>query len=228
MSQKSVFPDETGLRWKAVRRPLGAGLMAATAVAGLLMLIIEMDGSTPDPPTTTHSAASASAAPAPAQGHNGMTDPINPPQTAQTNSTAPGEWLINDVAKTRGKPEVTQTSPDTLAATAPADAHAEVRASAPLPSDTRPGGDEHGSGSPAGAVARTDTSRAPDDATTSCMEAPTGQAPEGKRWYYRLEREDHRKCWYVRSRRHEASSRSNRHQRSRRTWVNWGPWDYEW
>lgn len=227
MIQKSVFPDETGLRWKAFRRPLGAGLMAVTAAAGLLMLIIEMDGTTPDPPTTAH-AASASAAPAPAQGHNRMTDPVDPSQTAEANSTAPGEWLINDVAKTREKPEVTQASPDPLPATAHADAQVETRASASSPSDTRPSGDEHGSGSPAAAVARTDTSRALDDATTSCMEAPAGQAPDGKRWYYRLDREDHRKCWYVRPRRHEASSRSNRHQRSRRTWANWGPWDFDW
>jgi hypothetical protein len=224
MIQKSVFPVETGLRWKAVRRPLAAGFMVVIGIAGLLMLIIEMDGATPDPPTTTHTAALA-----PAQGHNGMTDRVGSPQTAEANSTVPGEWLINDVAKTRAKPEVTQASPDPLpAAPAPADTHVETPAGSPLPSDTHPSGDEHGPAPPAGAVARIDTSRALNDASTSCMDAPVGQAPEGKRWSYHLDREDHRKCWYLRSRRHEASSRSSQHQRSRRSWVNWRPWDFEW
>jgi hypothetical protein len=222
MIQKSVFPDQTGLPWKAIRRPLAAGLVAVIGIAGLLMLIIQMDGATPDPPTLTHTGA-----PAPAQG--GMTGTVDPPQTAEANSTVPGEWLINDVAKTRAKPGVTQASPDPLPATAaPADTHVETPAGSPPPSDTHPGGDEHGPGTSAGAVARIDTSHALNDAATSCMEAPVGQAPEGKRWYYRLDREDHRKCWYLRSRRHEASRRSSQHQRSRRGWANWGPWDFEW
>jgi hypothetical protein len=220
MIQKSVFPDETGQRWKSVRRPLAAGVMAVTGIAGLLMLVIEMDSSLPDPPPLTHTAAPA----------NGVSDPVDPPQTtAAANSTVPGEWLINDVAKTRAKPEVTPASPDPLPApAAPADTHVETRAGLPLPSDTRPGGDEHGPGSPAGAVARIDTSRALDDPSTSCMEAPVGQAPEGKRWSYHFAREDHRKCWYLRARRHEASQRSSQHQRSRRSWANWRPWDFDW
>jgi hypothetical protein len=229
MIQKSVFPDDTGLRWRAVRRPLTAGIMAATGIAGLLMLIIEMDGTIPDPPIATQTAAAGPATPAPAQGRNGLTDLADPSHIAAPNSTVPGEWLINDVAKTRARPAVTQASPDPLPATAAtADAHVETGAGLPPPSDPRPGADEHGPGSAAGAVARVDTSRPHDDASATCMEAPVGQAPEGKRWSYHLDREDHRKCWYLRTRRHEASSRSSQHTRSRRTWANWRPWDFDW
>jgi hypothetical protein len=216
---KSVFPDERGLHWKVVRRPLAAGVMAVVGIAGLLMLIVEMDATTPDRPTTSHTAAPAS----------GMTDPVDLPQTAEANSTVPGEWLINDVAKTRAKPQATQPSPEAVPVTAAAaDAHVETRPGSPLPSDTRPGGDEHGPGLPVSAVARVDTSRPLDDAATSCAEGPVGQAPEGKRWSYHVDREGHRKCWYLRARKHEASRRSAQHQRSRRTWANWGPWDMDW
>jgi hypothetical protein len=228
MVQKSVFPDETGRRWKAIRRPLAAGVMAVTGIAGLLMLIIEMDRAVPDSPTATQAAAPVPAAPAPGQDRNGSTDPAGPTQIAAANSTVPGEWLINDVAKTRARPEVKQANPDPLPATvATADTHVETPVGSPAPSDTRSGENEHGPGSPAGAVARGDTSRALDDTATSCIEGPVGQAPDGKRWYYRFDREEHRKCWYLRARKHEAS-RSSPRQRSRRTWVNWRPWDFEW
>ena len=40
-----------------------------------------------------------------------------------------------------------------------------------------------------------------DDAATKCVQAPVGRAPEGERWYYRLDRETRRKCWYVRAHR---------------------------
>jgi hypothetical protein len=229
MIQKSVFPDATGLRWRAIRRPLAAGIMAATGIAGLLMLIIEMDGTLPDSPIATQTAAAGPATPAPAEGRNGLTDPADSTEKAAANSTAPGEWLINDVAKTRARPAVTQASPEPLPATAAtADAHVETGAVPLPPSDTRPAADEHGPGSPAGAVTRADTSRPLNEAAASCMEAPIGQAPEGKRWSYHLDREDHRKCWYLRPRKHEASSRNGQHMRSRRTWANWRPWDFDW
>jgi hypothetical protein len=232
MIQKSVFPDETGRRWRAVSRPLAAGVMGVVGVAGLLMLIIEMDRAIPDSPMATQTAApaAAAAAPAPGQTRSGSADPADPTQTAEANSTVPGEWLINDVAKTRAKPQVTPASPDPLPATvATADPHVETRVGSPPPSDTHPSEDEHGPGSPAGAVARGDTSRAVDDAASSCIEAPVGQAPDGKRWHYRFDREDHRKCWYLRARRHEPSRTSQR-QRPRRTWANWNwrPWDFQW
>jgi hypothetical protein len=40
------------------------------------------------------------------------------------------------------------------------------------------------------------------DAAANCVQAPAGQAPEGEHWYYRLYRESHRKCWYVRGYKH--------------------------
>ena len=40
-----------------------------------------------------------------------------------------------------------------------------------------------------------------DDAATKCVQAPVGRAPEDEHWYYRLDRETHRKCWYVRGHR---------------------------
>jgi hypothetical protein len=44
--------------------------------------------------------------------------------------------------------------------------------------------------------------------TTTCIEAPVGAAPEGERWYYRLDRETRRKCWHVRTVREERAQRS--------------------
>jgi hypothetical protein len=54
-----------------------------------------------------------------------------------------------------------------------------------------------------GASARPDAPRGLHDAATNCVEAPVDQAPEGEHWHYRLDREAHRKCWYVRANRHE-------------------------
>jgi hypothetical protein len=241
MIQKSIFLNEVALRWKVVRHPLAAGILAVTGLAALLVLIIEMDGSIPDPPIATQKAAPAPFAPAAAnglrnadasidrEGRPRITDRDDATRIAEANATGPGAWLINDVAKTRARAEVTQSSSNSLPATAAsADARAEARVESPSSSDTRAAVDEQGPGSPAGGVARVDTSRAPDDTKMSCLEAPVGQAPDGKRWYYRLDRDDHRKCWYLRSRKHEASSRGSQRSRVRRTWVNWRPWDIYW
>lgn len=241
MIQKSIFLNEMALRWKVVRHPLAAGILAVTGLAALLMLIIEMDGSISDPPIARQNTAPVPFAPAAAnglrsadasidrQGRDGITDRDNATRIAEANATGPGAWLIDDVAKTRAKAEVTQSSPNSLPATAATpDTRVETRVHSPSSSDTRAAAEEQGPGSPAGGVARVDTSRASDDTKTSCLEAPVGQAPDGKRWYYRLDREDHRKCWYLRSRKHEASSRSSQHSRLRRTWVNWRPWDIYW
>ena len=242
MIPKSIVLDEIALRWKAIRRPLAAGILVVTGVVGLLTLIVEMDGTIPDPPMASQSAASVAFAPAAANGlraghaaidrqrRDRITEPADPTRTADTNSTGPGQWLINDVAETRAKPGVTQAKPRPLPAiAATTDAHVETPVAPPASSGTRLSTDEQGAGASAGGSARADTSRQPDDAKANCMEAPVGQAPEGKRWYYRFDREDHRKCWYVRSRKHDASSRSSQHSRSRRTWVNyWRPWDIYW
>jgi hypothetical protein len=239
MIQKSIFLNDIALRWKVVRHPLAAGILAVAGLAALLMLIVEMDGSIPDPPTATQNAAPVAFAPTAANdpksanasidraGGDGTADRGDATRIAEANATGPGAWLINDVAKTRARAEVTQSSPNSLPATpATTDARVETRVDSPSSGNTRAAADEQGS--PAGGVARVDTSRAPDDTKTSCLEAPVGQAPDGKRWYYRLDRDDHRKCWYLRSRKHEASSRSSQHSRVRRTWVNWRPWDIYW
>jgi hypothetical protein len=34
-------------------------------------------------------------------------------------------------------------------------------------------------------------------ATEDCIEAPNSQAPQGSHWYYRLDRVNKRKCWYL-------------------------------
>jgi hypothetical protein len=240
MIQKSIFLDEMALRWKVVKHPLAAGVLATTGLAALLMLIIKMDGSIPDPPIATQHAAPVRFAPAAVnglrsadasidrQGRDGITDRDDASRIAEANATGPGAWLINDVAKTRERAEITQSSPNLLPAPAStAGARVETRVDSPLSGDTRAAADEQGPGSSAGGVTRVDTSRAPDDTKTSCVETPVGHAPDGKRWYYRLDRDDHRKCWYLRSRKHEAS-RSSQHSRVRRTWVNWRPWDIYW
>jgi hypothetical protein len=56
------------------------------------------------------------------------------------------------------------------------------------------------------ASTRPNASRGLVDATMNCVETPVGQAPEGEHWYYRLERETHRKCWYVRAHRRDERS----------------------
>jgi hypothetical protein len=241
MIQKSIFLNEMALRWKAVKHPLAAGIFAVAGLAALLLLIIEMDGSISDQSIATQNAASVPFAPAAAngprsvdasidrQGRDKITDRDDGTRVADANATGPGAWLINDVAKTRARAEGTQTSPNALpASAATTDARVETRVDSPSSSETHAAADQQTPGSPAGGVARVDTSRAPDDTKTSCLETPVGQAPDGKRWYYRLDREDHRKCWYLRSRKHEASSRSSQRSRLRRTWVNWRPWDIYW
>jgi len=70
------------------------------------------------------------------------------------------------------------------------------RLRAPLPHRSLKQPDEHH------AAARSNTSAELGDAAAKCVQGPEGQAPEGERWYYRLDRESHRKCWYVRGYRH--------------------------
>ena len=37
-----------------------------------------------------------------------------------------------------------------------------------------------------------------------CLTAPNSPAPQGTHWYYRLDRTNQRKCWYVRAARQPA------------------------
>ena len=153
---------------------------------------------------------------------------IRYPAAASQNGRAtasPGQWLIDDVARERAKFELRQGSPKPLPRTNAARDAAHVEAGVRLPSsdDTRAGGDERraeeltsltstppaedgGAPRPQRALKRSDgasprpvTSRGLVDSATKCIDAPVGLAPEGERWYYRLDRENHRKCWYVRA-----------------------------
>jgi len=117
--------------------------------------------------------------------------------------------LIDDVARERAKFELRRVSPTPLSATNARDA-AHVGAGVGLPSS-----DERRAGKPMvedGALATHRPQRAlkrsnggPDpspglvDSATKCVEAPVGLASEGGHWFYRLDRETHRKCWYVRA-----------------------------
>jgi hypothetical protein len=233
MIEKLVFLDGIRLRGKVVRPLFVASIMALTSVAGFRMLVVAMVGTIPELPIATRSAApvpfgraeakdpESNRAPIERPGSGGITAPTAATQVAKTTSTDPGEWLIDDVAKARARPEVAPASPDLLPATAAtASTRVEARAGSGSPDDTRTGADEH--------VPGADTSRRPDDGTVSCIEAHVGQASEREHRYYGFDREDHRKCRHVRARRHEAWRRSGRHSRSGRTWANWNFWSDDW
>jgi len=239
MIEKPVFPHQTGLRWRVGRPPLIVSV-AATIGAGLLTVIIETTGTIPELPIATQNVAPVPIDPAETKGLRStqasderlgsgrITDLADRVQIAKTISTGPGGWLIDDVAKVRAKPQVRQAGSDPLPIiTATVDTHIEARVGSRSSDDTRASADEHVPG-PLAPSARTDMPRELDDADMSCVKAPVSQTPEGKHWYYRLDGEDHHKCWYVRARRHEASRRSNQHLRSRRTWTDWRPWYANW
>jgi hypothetical protein len=42
-----------------------------------------------------------------------------------------------------------------------------------------------------------------------CLAAPNSPSPEGRHWYYRLDWQTQRKCWYVRARGHHSVARSS-------------------
>jgi hypothetical protein len=137
-------------------------------------------------------------------------------------TASPGQWLIDDVARERAEFELRQVSPKPLSAI-----NAAPGAGVGLHSsdDTRAGADKRrsedvtssigtprvengGAGAPPlqralkrsdGVPPRPDVSHGLADYPTECIEAPIGRAPEGEHWYYRLDREAHQKCWYVRA-----------------------------
>jgi hypothetical protein len=154
-------------------------------------------------------------------GLGGTSDPAGNGQA----TASPGQWLIDDVARERAEFELRQVSPKPLSATKPSRAaNVEVGVGLPSSDNTRAGADKRrsedvtssvgtpvedgGLGTPSfqrapkrsdGAPPRPDTSRGLADSPTRCIEVPVGLAPEGEHWYYRLDRETHRKCWYVRA-----------------------------
>jgi hypothetical protein len=156
---------------------------------------------------------------------------ISYPAAATHNGQAtasPGQWLIDDVARERAKFELRQASPMPLSATNDRDA-AHVGAGVGSPSSDERRAQEvtssiatptiedgtlgtrrlqRGLKRSDGASARPDPSSGLVASTTKCAEAPVGLAPEGEHWYYRLDRETHRKCWYVRAFREDGARHS--------------------
>ena len=140
-------------------------------------------------------------------------------------TASPGQWLIDDIARERAKFELMQVSPIPLSATNPRDA-AHVGAGAGSPSSNERRAQELtssigtptvedstlGTHRPQRAIRRSnggpDPSPGLDDSARKCVEAPVGLASEGEHWYYRLDRETHRKCWYVRAFREDRARRS--------------------
>jgi hypothetical protein len=143
-------------------------------------------------------------------------------------TASPGQWLIDDVARERAKFGLRQVSPMPLSATNAQDA-AHVGAGGGSPSSDERRAQEVTSsiGTPTvedgtlrtrgpqravkrwdGASPRPDQSPGLVASATKCAEAPVGLAPEGEHWYYRLDRETHRKCWYVRAFREDRAGRS--------------------
>jgi len=163
-------------------------------------------------------------------GLGGISDPATATQNGQA-IASPGQWLIDDVARERAEFELRQVSPKPLSASNAARevAHIETRVGLSSSDDTRAGGRkrseeapsstgtptaEDGIGPPSqrplkrseGASTRPDTLRGRESAA-KCVEAPVGPAPGGDRWYYRLDRETHQKCWYVRAFREDRARR---------------------
>ncbi|MCA1452300.1 hypothetical protein I6F35_03590 [Bradyrhizobium sp. BRP22] len=48
----------------------------------------------------------------------------------------------------------------------------------------------------------------------TCLSAPKGDAPAGSHWYYRLDRSNKRKCWYVREENSKAAKAASAQQQS--------------
>jgi len=165
-------------------------------------------------------------------GLGGISYPAAAPQNGRA-TASPGQWLIDDVARERTKFELRQGSLKPLSATSAARDAAHVEAAVRLPSsdDTRAGGDERraeeltnsistppaedGTRRPRRALKRSDgasprrvTSRGLVHSAAKCIDAPVGVATGSERWYYRLDRETHRKCWHVRAFREDRVRRS--------------------
>jgi hypothetical protein len=166
-------------------------------------------------------------------GLEAISDPAAPTTQNALATASPGRWFIDDVARERAEFELREVTPKPLSATNAArdTAHVEMGVGS---DDTRAGGDERRAkevtksiGTPTaergalgsapsqrtlkrsdGASPRPDTSRGLVDSPTKCIDEPAGVAPEGGQWYYRLDRETHRKCWHIRAIRVEKEQRS--------------------
>ena len=199
--------------------------MVVIGLGAFLLFIGETVGTAQELPTGTITLSGRASIER--SGLGGISDPAAATHNAQA-TASPGQWLIDDIARERAKFELMQVSPIQLSATNPRDA-AHVGAGAGSPSSHERRAQELtssigtptvedgtlGTRRPQRALKRSNgTSPRPDPSpglvasTTKCAEAPAGLAPEGEHWYYRLDRETHRKCWYMRAFGEERVGRS--------------------
>jgi hypothetical protein len=181
-------------------------IMVVIGVGAFLLFIGETVGIAQELPTGTISLSGRASIQR--SGLGGISDPAAATHNVQA-TASPGQWLVDDVARERAKFELTRVSPKPLSATNARDS-AHVGAGVGLPSsDERRAGKpmvEDGTlatHSPPRAVKRSNGGPDPSlglvESATKCIEAPVGLASEGGHWFYRLDRETHRKCWYVRA-----------------------------
>jgi hypothetical protein len=195
-----------------VRHP---SAMIVVGVGAFLLFIGEAVGTAQELPTGLNDPSDR-----PAMERGGL-DEIGATTTQSGRArTSPGRWLIDDVARERAEFELGQVGPQPFSATHDGRDAAQVEAGGGS-DDIRAGGGERRaeevtdsigtstaersglSATPSqralkrsdGVSPRPDTSRGL--SATKCIEAPVGAAPEGEHWYYRLDRETHRKCWHV-------------------------------
>jgi hypothetical protein len=204
---------------KAVRLVYHPTVMVVIGAAAFLLFVSKTVGAQEPSTGTVDPSGRASIERA---GLGGISYPAAATQNGRA-TASPGQWLIDDVARERAKFELRQGSLKPLSGTNAARDAAHVEAGVRLPSwdDTRAGGDKRRAeeltssiSTPPpedgmlvtprpqkrsdGASPRPVTSHGLIDSAAKCIDAPVGLAPEGERWYYRLDRENHRKCWYVR------------------------------
>jgi hypothetical protein len=223
MIDKPISLDELGPRSKPIGPFRRANVLAVAGIATVLLFISKTVGTTQELPTVTQGAAHQVHQASPGQW---LIDDIarerikfrakfkvkqaNPMPATNTAPTAPvgagvGLRSSNDTRaamRKRGAEKVTgpigplgfrqlpssesRAGSDTLEAE-------NGRLGAALSHRPVKPSDEHG-------ATRANSSRGFNYTTTRCLEAPVGQAPEGEHWYYRLDRETQRKCWYFRTR----------------------------
>jgi hypothetical protein len=192
-------------------------------VGAFLLFIGETVGTAQELPTGTIGLSGRAFIEPPGSG--GISYPAGATHNDQA-TASPGQWLIDDVARERAKFELRQVSPMPLSATNARDA-AHIGAGVGSPSSDERRAQEVSSsiGIPTvedGTLGTHRSQRAlkrsnsgPDpspgliDSATKSVEAPVGLTSEGEHWYYRLDRETHQKCWYVRAFKEDRERRSS-------------------
>jgi hypothetical protein len=208
---------------KAVTLVRHSSPMIVIGVSAFLLFIGRTVGTAQEQPTGTIGLSSRAFIERPGLG--GISYPAAATHNGQA-TASPGQWLIDDVARERAQFELGQASPMPLSVTNARDA-AHVGAGSPS-SDERRAQEvtssiatptiedgtlgtrrsQRGLKRPDGASARPDPSSGLVASAPKCAEAPVGLAPEGEHWYYRLDREPHRQCWYVRAFREDRARHS--------------------